>query len=91
MTAEESEAAPPAGNPDGTLGQVLDGLGCSLDLAGGVLITDAVVLCKCVWPDGQVSLAMSHSEGMDWILRLGMLSAARTIEDDGYRSVTDDD
>jgi len=48
-------------------------------------VSDAVVLAKCVWPDGTVSLAMAHSEGMDWIVRLGMLTAARSIEDGGYQ------
>ncbi len=74
------------------LGQIVNNLGCSAEGIGeGVLVTDAVVLLKCVYPDGSVSLMTSHSDGMSWIERLGMLRAAERIEGQEYRNVTDDD
>lgn len=71
------------------IGQIVNNLGCSAEtLAEGVLATDAVVLLKCVHPDGSVTLLLSHSDGMSWIERLGMLRAAERID---YRSSSDDD
>lgn len=67
------------------LGQIVNNLGCSADsLAEGVMPTDAVVLLKCVHPDGGVSLLLSHSDGMSWIERLGMLRAAERLENNEY-------
>lgn len=72
------------------LGTTVNNLGCSAsDLADDVLITDAVVLCKCVHPNGSVSLFMAHSDGMSWIERLGMLRAAERIENQDYQDFTE--
>lgn len=40
--------------------------------------------------DGTVSLYTAHSEGISWIEKLGMLRAAETIENSGYRDSDDD-
>jgi hypothetical protein len=72
-----------------TIGDLLDGLGVTADIAEGVLVSDVVVLLECVHPDGTVSLMMSQSDRMSWIKKLGMLTAAAAIENDGYRDMTD--
>ncbi len=64
-----------------TVGQIVEGLGVTIDtLDDDTLVSDALVLMKCVNPDGQVSLFMAHSEGMSWLERLGMLRAAELME-----------
>lgn len=74
------------------LGQIINNLGCSAEtLAEGVMVSDAVVLLKCVHPDSSVTLLMAHSDGMSWIERLGMLTAAGKIETQDYRSSEDED
>lgn len=73
------------------LGRIVNNLGCTAEsLAEGVMVSDAVVLLKCVHPDGAVTLLMAHSDGMSWIERLGMLRAAERIEGQDYRSSDDD-
>ncbi len=73
------------------LGQIVKNLGCSAEtLADGVMVSDAIVLMKCVHPDGGVTLLVSHSDGMSWIERLGMLRAAERIEGQDFRSVDDE-
>lgn len=73
------------------VGQIVNGLGISADsLAEDVLVSDAVVLMKCIHSDGTVTLFMAHSDGMSWIERLGMLTAAEKLESSDYRNVDDD-
>ena len=63
------------------VGKIVNGLGVApKDLDDDCLISDAVVLLKCVQPDGEVTLWIGHSHGMSWIERLGMLRAAERIE-----------
>lgn len=63
------------------LGQLVNSLGCEgTTLAEDALVTDAIVLLKCVGPDGGVSLYMAYSDGMSWIERLGMLDASAHAE-----------
>lgn len=74
------------------LGQIVNNLGCTAEtLSDGVMVSDAIVLMKCVHPDGSVTLLVSHSNGMSWIERLGMLRAAERIEGQEYRSVDEED
>jgi hypothetical protein len=40
----------------------------------------ALVLIKVVDADGGVRLSLAYSDGMDWITRLGMLTAATASE-----------
>lgn len=68
------------------LGQTVNALGCLADkLTEDTMITDIVVLCKTVKADGTVTLFMSHSAGMSWIERFGMLHGAVAIEDHALR------
>lgn len=63
------------------LGQIVNALGCSAaSLNEDAMISDVVVLCKTVQPDGTVTMLTSFSDGMSWIERLGMLHAAIGIE-----------
>ncbi|MEU2780546.1 hypothetical protein [Streptomyces sp. NPDC007110] len=73
------------------IGQLIDSLGVQVDLEEGDLPTDAFVILKIVKADGTVSLASARSEGLDWITRLGMLTAAQAIENSGYTDVPTDD
>ncbi|MGQ5606170.1 hypothetical protein [Streptomyces sp. EKS3.2] len=72
------------------IGQLLDALGVEADLDDGDFPTDAFVLLKVVKADGTVSLACARSEGLDWITRLGMITAAQQIENSGYTDATTD-
>lgn len=73
------------------VGQLITNLGVSGDtIQDDVLITDAVLLLKCVHPDGSVTLFLGHSDGMSWIERLGMLRAAERIESQDYKAMDDD-
>lgn len=64
-----------------TLGEIVDGLGCPWpDDNGDVLISDALVLVKVVLPDGSVSMRYSASDGMSWVEKLGMLTAATELQ-----------
>lgn len=75
-----------------TLGQVIDELGVTADsLDADRMITDVIVLAKTVGMDaGDVSLYTAHSDGISWIEKIGMLRAAETIENSGYRNADDD-
>jgi hypothetical protein len=76
--------------PTRTVGQIVDGLGVdSASVQPDDLVTDAVVLLKVVNSDGGVSLYTGHSDGMSWIEKIGMLTAAARIENRGYDN--DDD
>jgi hypothetical protein len=73
------------------VGQLIDSLGTTAELADGDLATDAVVLLKVVKAEGGVALIKAQSESLDWISSLGMLTAALEIENSGYSSVSDDE
>ncbi|MFC7906460.1 hypothetical protein ACQEV9_18220 [Streptomyces chartreusis] len=73
------------------IGQLIDGLGVEADLDEGDLVAGAFVILKVIKADGTVTLANARSEGLDWITRLGMITAAHTIENSGFiDSPTDD-
>lgn len=74
------------------IGQLIDNLGVEADLDEGDLVAGAFVILKVVKADGTVSLANARSEGLDWITRLGMVTAAAAIENSGYTDTpsTDD-
>jgi len=75
------------------IGQIINGLGVTADtLADDTLVSDALVLMKCIAPDGGVTLLLAHSDGMSWIERLGMLHVAVGCETQGgWRNNDDDD
>lgn len=62
------------------IGQNLDALGVSASIQDDDLITDAVVILKVLEGDGSVRLSTAWSEGMSWIERLGMVTAAKACE-----------
>ena len=73
------------------VGQLVNNLGVTAEtLTDDTLVTDALVLLKCVQPDGTVTLLMANSDGMSWIERLGMLRAAERIEGNDWEQVGSD-
>lgn len=72
------------------IGQLIDTLGVEADLDEGDLPTDAFVILKVIKADGTVTLASARSDGLDWITRLGMLTAAQAIENSGYTDASTD-
>ena len=62
------------------IGQLLDALGVTSTIAPDDLPAAALVLLKVVDATGDVRLAAAWSDGMDWITRLGMLTAATASE-----------
>ena len=62
------------------IGQLLDSLGVTSTIAPDDLPVAALVLLKVVDATGDVRLILAYSDGMDWITRLGMLTAATASE-----------
>ena len=62
------------------IGQLLDSLGVTSTIAPDDLPVSALVLLKVVNANGGVRLSAAWSDGMDWITRLGMLTAATASE-----------
>ncbi|WP_405925427.1 hypothetical protein [Streptomyces sp. NBC_00035] len=73
------------------VGQIIDALGVVVDLDEGDLPTDAYVILRIVKADGSVSMSGARSESLDWITRLGMITAAQHLENDGYVDASTDD
>jgi hypothetical protein len=73
------------------IGQLLDALGVTADLEEGDMPVDAIVVLKVVKADGTVALAKGESEALDWVTGLGMLTAARLIENSGFTDDSQDD
>lgn len=61
------------------IASIIESLGVSLTLADNDLVTDAVVIANVVEADGTVRLALAYSDGMSWVTRLGLLTAAVDI------------
>lgn len=61
------------------MGPILDGLGNTLEMDEGDLVSSALVIAKVVDKDGEVSLALSCSEGLSWIDQNGLLTSAQQI------------
>lgn len=62
------------------IGGHLDALGITATIADDELLAGALVILKVVQPDGYVRLSVSTSEGLGWIERAGMLSAAHALD-----------
>ncbi|MCX4911806.1 hypothetical protein [Streptomyces sp. NBC_00878] len=61
------------------MGPILDGLGNTLEMDEGDLVSSALVIAKVVDKDGEVSLALSCSEGLSWIDQNGLITSAQQI------------
>lgn len=62
------------------IGHVLDALGISARVEDGELVAGAVVLLKVLQENGDTRLSLTHSDGLGWIERAGMLRVAELIE-----------
>lgn len=60
-------------------GPILDGLGVTLELGDGDLVTAAVVLLRVMEPNGKITLLIEDSENMCWLDQLALVAAADTI------------
>jgi hypothetical protein len=74
-----------------SVGQIVDSLGTSMSIREGDMVTDTIVIAKVVEDDGTVRLSMGWSDGMSWIERLGMLTAAMQTDSLSPVSAQDDD
>lgn len=70
---------------------ILDGLGVTIDLSDGDLVSDAVVIAKVVDGDGNVTVSLSSSESMSWLDQFGLLSAAYRVTISSHFETRDDD
>jgi hypothetical protein len=71
------------------IGDVIDGLGITSAISEGELVAGAVVLFKVLQADGSIRLSLSHSEGLGWIERAGMLRVAEVLESGSHRATPD--
>jgi len=63
------------------VGSLVDSLGVEIrTLDDGDMVTDVLLIAKVVDAEGSVRLALAWSDGMSWIERLGMITAAQGIE-----------
>ena len=62
------------------LGDVCDKLGVTARLADDDLVTDVYAIVKVLEPDGTSRLVFAWSDGISWVERLGMVTAAQSIE-----------
>lgn len=61
------------------IGERIDAAGLTLDLDDDDLVSDYMVIAKVVRSDGQPTVAIGNSDGMDWLTQLGILAAANQI------------
>ena len=73
------------------IASIVESLGVTLSVREDDLVTDAVVIAKVVEADGSVRLALTWSEGMSWIERYGLLTAAVAIDSPVNGGARDDD
>lgn len=64
---------------DQPIGPILDGLGVAISLEDGDLIESALVVAKIVNVDGETTVGIFDSAGMDWLAQLGLITAAHQI------------
>ncbi len=72
-------------------GPILDGLGVTIDLSDGDLVSDAVVIAKVVTEDGSVTVSLSSSESMSWLDQFGLIAAANQVVVSTHFETRDDD
>lgn len=77
---------------DQPAGPIVDGLGITLDLDEGSLVSDAILIAKVINPEGEPGIAISESEALDWITQYALIKAAeRIIDAQQFLVVGDDD
>ncbi len=76
---------------DQPAGPILDGLGLTIDLSDGDLVSDAVVIAKVVSGDGSVSVSLSSGESMSWLDQFGLIAAAHRVVVTTHFETRDDD
>lgn len=76
---------------DQNIGPILDGLGASIELDEGDLISSALVIAKVVDPTGEVSLSLSASDGLSWIDQNGLVASAQQILNQRLIGLREDD
>lgn len=77
--------------PDQPAGPIVDGLGVTLDLEEGALVSDCILIAKVINPDGQPGIAISESDALDWITQYALVKAAERIIDAQQFLVVGDD
>lgn len=73
------------------IGATLDALGVTISLTADQQVTEAIVIAKITdFESGSTALGMYHSDGLDWIGQLGLLTAGRYAME-GVAIVADED
>lgn len=63
------------------VGQIVDNLGLELDIDDEDMVTDVVVLAKCVADDGTVAFVMGASNERDYLIQRGLLGEGIAVLD----------
>lgn len=64
---------------DQKIGEIMDGLGISIDLDNGDIVSDALVITKCVDKNGEVSVGIWKAEASTWFDQMALLHAASEV------------
>jgi hypothetical protein len=62
------------------IGQILDAQGLRSSIRDGELIDGAVVILRIVEADGTRRVGVSWTDGLDWIVRRGLIETALDCE-----------
>lgn len=62
------------------IGELIDARGVRAAIADEEIVTDVVVLLRGVGEDSKTFIRAAWSEGMDWIMRRGIIEVARDQE-----------
>lgn len=69
----------------------LEGLAFGVDLSDDEMVTDALILARVTrLSDGRASFVLCGSEGLDSVIRAGLIECARQVNDGGWEDVDDE-
>jgi len=74
------------------IGQAITSLGFGVEVADDAMVTDAVILARVTrMSDGQSSFVMCGNDGLDAVVRAGLIDCARQVNEGGWEDIDDDD
>lgn len=67
-------------------------LGFDIDISEDSIVTDALILARVTrMSDGQSSFVMCGNDGLDAVVRAGLIECGRQVNDGGWEDLDDDD